>query len=74
MLVLLSSVELSWLTHYLVVFSCKLDRLRARNHYGNRSYSCSIVTIMHVNGLGPAFDTIRSVDPAVLDIFKGTSI
>ena len=32
-----------------------------------------IVTIMNVNGLGPAFDTIRSVDPTCLDIFKGTS-
>ncbi|MDZ5606249.1 sodium/proline symporter PutP [Bacillus pseudomycoides] len=33
-----------------------------------------VVTIMHVNGLGPAFDTIKSIDPALLDIFKGTSV
>ncbi|PGC29394.1 sodium/proline symporter PutP [Bacillus pseudomycoides] len=33
-----------------------------------------IVTIMNVNGLGPAFDTIKSIDPALLDIFKGTSV
>ncbi|MDM5153875.1 sodium/proline symporter PutP [Bacillus sp. DX1.1] len=33
-----------------------------------------IVTIMNVNGLGPAFDTIRSIDPALLNIFKGTSV
>ena len=32
-----------------------------------------IVTIMNSNGLGPAFDTIRSVDPTRLDIFKGAS-
>ena len=29
-----------------------------------------IVTIMNSNGLGPAFDTIRSVDPTRLDILK----
>ena len=28
---------------------------------------------MNSNGLGPAFDTIRSVDPTRLDIFKGAS-
>ncbi|MBO1626046.1 sodium/proline symporter PutP [Bacillus cereus] len=33
-----------------------------------------LVTIMNVNGLGPAFDTIKSIDPALLDIFKGTSV
>ncbi|PDY48810.1 sodium/proline symporter PutP [Bacillus pseudomycoides] len=33
-----------------------------------------IVTIMNINGLGPAFDTIKSIDPALLDIFKGTSV
>ena len=33
-----------------------------------------VVTIMHVNGLGPAFETIKSIDPALLDIFKGTSV
>ncbi|PEY29998.1 sodium/proline symporter PutP [Bacillus cereus] len=33
-----------------------------------------VVTIMNVNGLGPAFDTIKSIDPALLDIFKGTSV
>ncbi|KEK22224.1 sodium/proline symporter PutP [Bacillus gaemokensis] len=33
-----------------------------------------IVTIMNVNGLGPAFDTIKSIDPALLNIFKGTSV
>ncbi|MFE9079799.1 sodium/proline symporter PutP [Bacillus mobilis] len=32
-----------------------------------------IVTIMNSNGLGPAFDTIQSVDPTRLDIFKGAS-
>ena len=32
-----------------------------------------IVTIMNSNGLEPAFDTIRSVDPTRLDIFKGAS-
>ena len=29
-----------------------------------------VVTIMHVNGLGPAFETIKSIDPALLDILK----
>ena len=33
-----------------------------------------VVTIMHVNGLGAAFETIKSIDPALLDIFKGTSV
>ncbi|MED1596742.1 MULTISPECIES: sodium/proline symporter PutP [Bacillus] len=33
-----------------------------------------VVTIMNVNGIGPAFDTIKSIDPALLDIFKGTSV
>ncbi|MGR5874480.1 sodium:solute symporter family transporter [Bacillus pacificus] len=32
------------------------------------------VTIMNVNGLGPAFSTIKSIDPTLLDIFKGTSV
>ncbi|OZI12683.1 sodium/proline symporter [Bacillaceae bacterium SAS-127] len=32
-----------------------------------------IVTLMHIGGLGPAVDTPRSIDPALLDIFKGTS-
>ncbi|MFX3623188.1 MAG: sodium/proline symporter PutP [Ectobacillus sp.] len=32
------------------------------------------VTIMHVGGIGPAFTEIRSIDPALLDIFKGTSL
>ncbi len=33
-----------------------------------------VVTIMHVGGLGPAFTEIKSIDPALLDIFKGTSL
>ncbi|WP_242221240.1 sodium/proline symporter PutP [Bacillus cereus group sp. BfR-BA-01380] len=33
-----------------------------------------IVTIMHVNGLGSAFHTIQSIDPNLLNIFKGTSV
>ncbi|CAM4095976.1 proline:sodium symporter PutP [Bacillus manliponensis] len=33
-----------------------------------------VVTIMNVNGLGSAFDTIQSIDPKLLDIFEGTSI
>ncbi|WP_100403516.1 sodium/proline symporter PutP [Bacillus sp. FJAT-42315] len=32
-----------------------------------------IVTLMHIGGLGPAINTPRSIDPALLDIFKGTS-
>ncbi|MGM7636692.1 sodium/proline symporter PutP [Bacillus sp. Hm123] len=32
-----------------------------------------IVTLMHIGGLGPAVDTPRSIDPSLLDIFKGTS-
>lgn len=28
------------------------------------------VTIMNVNGLGPAFSTIKSIDPTLLDILK----
>lgn len=32
------------------------------------------VTIMHVGGIGPAFETIRTVDPTLFDIFKGTSL
>lgn len=31
------------------------------------------VTIMEVGGLGTSFTEIRSIDPALLDIFKGTS-
>lgn len=31
------------------------------------------VTIMEVGGLGPSFSEIRSIDPALLDIFTGTS-
>ncbi|WP_110926242.1 sodium/proline symporter PutP [Bacillus massiliglaciei] len=33
-----------------------------------------IVTLIHVGGFGPSIDTARSIDPALLDIFKGTSI
>ncbi|MEK3805910.1 sodium/proline symporter PutP [Bacillus sp. FSL H8-0547] len=32
-----------------------------------------IVTVIHVGGFGPAFETPGSIDPALLDIFKGTS-
>jgi sodium/proline symporter len=31
------------------------------------------VTILHVGGIGPTFHEIHSIDPALLDIFKGTS-
>jgi sodium/proline symporter len=31
------------------------------------------VTIMHVGGIGPAFNEIKSIDPKLFDIFKGTS-
>lgn len=33
-----------------------------------------LVTILHVGGIGPAFTTIQTIDPALLDIFKGTSL
>jgi sodium/proline symporter len=33
-----------------------------------------IVTIMHVGGIGPAFKEIHSINPAFLDVFKGTSL
>lgn len=32
------------------------------------------VTIMHVGGIGPAFATAQSIDPTLLDLFKGTSL
>ncbi|UOY92187.1 sodium/proline symporter PutP [Ectobacillus sp. JY-23] len=32
-----------------------------------------LVTILHVGGIGPTFSEIKSVNPAYLDIFKGTS-
>lgn len=32
-----------------------------------------LVTIMHVGGFGDSIETARSIDPAYLDIFKGTS-
>jgi sodium/proline symporter len=33
-----------------------------------------LVTILTVGGIGPTFTEIRAVDPALLDIFKGTSL
>ncbi|MBO9128614.1 sodium/proline symporter PutP [Bacillus sp. 165] len=33
-----------------------------------------VVTIMHVGGLDSAFTEIKSIDPALLNIFKGTSL
>ncbi|CAM3373261.1 sodium/proline symporter PutP [Aeromicrobium ponti] len=33
-----------------------------------------LVTLFHVGGFGPAIDTARSIDPALLDIFTGTSL
>jgi sodium/proline symporter len=33
-----------------------------------------VVTIMTVGGIGPTFTEIHAVDPALLDIFKGTSL
>jgi sodium/proline symporter len=33
-----------------------------------------LVTIFHVGGIGPAFREIHAIDPALLDIFKGTSL
>ncbi|MDQ0272464.1 sodium/proline symporter PutP [Cytobacillus purgationiresistens] len=33
-----------------------------------------IVTLFHVGGLGDAVDTARSINPAYLDIFRGTTI
>ncbi|USG67033.1 sodium/proline symporter PutP [Brevibacillus ruminantium] len=33
-----------------------------------------LVTLMHVGGFGPAFGEIRSINPALLDIFRGTSV
>ncbi|MFC3883350.1 sodium/proline symporter PutP [Bacillus songklensis] len=33
-----------------------------------------IVTIMHVGGIGPAFSEIKSIDPKLFDLFKGTSL
>lgn len=33
-----------------------------------------LVTILHVGGLGPAFSEIRAINPALLDIFRGTSL
>ncbi|WP_203363551.1 sodium/proline symporter PutP [Bacillus sp. REN10] len=32
-----------------------------------------VVTLMHIGGFGPAIDTPRSIDPDLLDIFKGAS-
>ncbi|WP_134703447.1 sodium/proline symporter PutP [Ammoniphilus sp. YIM 78166] len=31
------------------------------------------VTIMHVGGIGPSFETIQAVDPALFDMWKGTT-
>lgn len=31
------------------------------------------VTIMHVGGIGPSFETIKGVDPALFDMWKGTT-
>ncbi|AND38693.1 MULTISPECIES: sodium/proline symporter PutP [Cytobacillus] len=33
-----------------------------------------LVTLFHVGGFGPAIDTARTINPAFLDIFKGTSL
>jgi sodium/proline symporter len=33
-----------------------------------------IVTIMHVGGMGTAVDEVKSIDPKLFDIFKGTSL
>lgn len=33
-----------------------------------------VVTIIHSGGLSSSFDTIHSINPALLDIFKGTSV
>ncbi|WP_433957496.1 sodium/proline symporter PutP [Cytobacillus horneckiae] len=33
-----------------------------------------IVTLFHVGGLGEAVDTARSINPALLDIFRGTTV
>ncbi|MEJ8543830.1 sodium/proline symporter PutP [Brevibacillus borstelensis] len=33
-----------------------------------------LVTILHVGGIGPTFTEIYSINPALLDIFKGTSL
>jgi sodium/proline symporter len=32
------------------------------------------ITLFHVGGLGSSIETVRSIDPAMLDIFKGTSL
>ncbi|MBD7939484.1 MULTISPECIES: sodium/proline symporter PutP [Cytobacillus] len=33
-----------------------------------------IVALIEINGLGTAIDTAREIDPALLDIFRGTSV
>ncbi|WP_425804034.1 sodium/proline symporter PutP [Desulfitobacterium sp. Sab5] len=33
-----------------------------------------VVTVIHSGGLSSSFDTIHSINPALLDIFKGTSV
>jgi sodium/proline symporter len=33
-----------------------------------------VVTLIHVGGFGPSIDTARSIDPALLNIFTGTSL
>ncbi|WP_342404387.1 sodium/proline symporter PutP [Brevibacillus sp. FSL K6-2834] len=33
-----------------------------------------LVTIFHVGGIGPTFTEIHAINPALLDIFKGTSL
>lgn len=33
-----------------------------------------VVTLIHSGGLSSSFDTIHSINPALLDIFKGTSV
>nr|WP_269843880.1 sodium/proline symporter PutP [Domibacillus epiphyticus] len=33
-----------------------------------------VVTLIHVGGIGTSIDTVRSIDPALLDVFTGTSL
>ncbi|SFJ85204.1 sodium/proline symporter PutP [Thermoflavimicrobium dichotomicum] len=33
-----------------------------------------VVTIMEIGGIGPTFNTIHSIDPTLLDAFKGTTV
>lgn len=33
-----------------------------------------LVTVMHAGGIGPAFTEIKTIDPTLFDLFKGTSL